>query len=114
PESRYGRPDGGDEASVQAIGRDDVAAFWAERYRPAGATIVVAGDVSGDDARSLVQGVLGAWSGEAPVPATAADQPARTTRAVHLVDKADAAQAELRLGHVGLPRLHPDYFPVTV
>jgi zinc protease len=33
---------------------------------------------------------------------------------VHLVDKADAPQSELRLGHVGLPRQHPDYFPVTV
>src|SRR5690606_134061 len=46
PESRYGRPDGGDEVSVQAITRDDVATFWAERYRPGGATIVVAGDVT--------------------------------------------------------------------
>ena len=33
---------------------------------------------------------------------------------MHLVDKPDAPQSELRLGHVGLPRRHPDYFPVTV
>jgi zinc protease len=33
---------------------------------------------------------------------------------VHLVAKADAAQSELRVGHVGLPRQHPDYFPATL
>jgi zinc protease len=42
------------------------------------------------------------------------DAPARTARALHLVPKADAQQSELRIGHVGLPRLHPDYFAVTV
>jgi zinc protease len=114
PESRYARPDGGSETSVQAIGRADVEAFWRERYRPGGATVIVVGDVTADDARRLVEGALGAWSGAAPVPTTALDQPARLERAVHLVDKPDAAQSELRLGHVGLPRLHPDYFPVTV
>jgi zinc protease len=28
--------------------------------------------------------------------------------------KADAPQSELRIGHVGLPRAHPDYFPTLV
>ena len=31
-----------------------------------------------------------------------------------LVERADAPQSELRLGHVGLPRTHPDYFPVLL
>lgn len=114
PESRYGRPDGGDEESVRAITRDDVESFWREHYRPGGATLIVAGDVREEDARRMVEGALGGWSGEAPVPATAADQPARLERAVHIIDKPDAPQSEIRLGHVGLPRLHPDYFAVTV
>src|SRR5207253_2207103 len=36
------------------------------------------------------------------------------TRAVHIVSKPDAPQSELRLGHVGLPRRHPDYFPAVI
>ena len=115
PDARYGRPADGDEASVAAIGRDDVAAFWAERYRPGGTTLVVVGDVGMDDARRLAEQALGGWRGERPPAVDAApDQAARLTRAVHVVDKADAPQAELRLGHVGLPRRHPDYFAVTV
>jgi zinc protease len=35
-------------------------------------------------------------------------------RAVHLVAKSDAPQSELRIGHVGIPRNHPDFFPVNV
>ncbi|HEU4632009.1 MAG TPA: pitrilysin family protein [Gemmatimonadaceae bacterium] len=113
--ARYARAEGGEEETVRAITRDDVAHFWAERYRPGGTTLVVAGDVTVDEARRLVEKALGSWRGEAP-PSVAreVDAAARLTRAVHLVDKADAPQSELRLGHVGLPRLHPDYFPVTV
>jgi zinc protease len=33
---------------------------------------------------------------------------------VHVVAKPDAPQSELRVGHVGLPRRNPDYFPVVI
>lgn len=114
PESRYARADDGEAETVRMLTRDDVVAFWGERYRPGGTTVVVAGDVATEDALRLVDDALGAWHGEAPVPAQATDQPARLTRAVHLVHKPDAAQTEIRIGQVGLPRLHPDYFAVTV
>jgi zinc protease len=42
------------------------------------------------------------------------DSAARATRALHLVERPDAPQSELRVGHVGLPRSHPDYFPVLL
>jgi len=35
-------------------------------------------------------------------------------RRIHVVDKPDAPQTELRVGHRGLARAHPDYFPVAV
>jgi predicted Zn-dependent peptidase len=33
---------------------------------------------------------------------------------VHIIDKSDAPQSELRVGHVAVPRLHDDYFPLVV
>jgi zinc protease len=33
---------------------------------------------------------------------------------VHLVAKPDAQQTELRVGHVAVPRAHPDYVPLVV
>jgi zinc protease len=35
-------------------------------------------------------------------------------RAVHLIAKQDAPQSELRIAHVGVPRVHPDYFRIVV
>ena len=40
--------------------------------------------------------------------------PRGAARAVHLVDRPDAPQSEIRIGHVGLPRMHPDFFPVLL
>ena len=42
------------------------------------------------------------------------DQPASSDRRVLVVAKAEAPQSELRVGHVGLPRNHPDFFAATV
>jgi zinc protease len=112
--SRYARPDGGDEASVSAITRGDIEEFFAARFRPAGATIIVVGDISADDAEAVIREHLGNWSGSAPTGVTAIDRPARNERAIHIISKPDAPQSELRIGHVGIPRKHPDYFAVVV
>jgi zinc protease len=112
--SRYQLPDAGSQASVSRLGPGDVSAFHAARYRPGNATAIVVGDVSVDDALRVIRARFGSWAG-APAPsARADDRPARNRRANLLVRKADAPQSELRIGHVGIPRTHPDYFPALV
>jgi zinc protease len=112
--ARYATPEGGTEDSVKRLTRADVESFFQQQYRPANATVIVVGDVSAVAAERLVSRHLGDWTGDAAEPPTSSEKPARSTRAVHLIAKADAPQSELRLGHVGLPRHHPDYFPVMV
>ena len=112
--ARYARSEAGGEAAVRALGTEAVRAFHAERYRPGATTIVVAGDVTADAAEARVARTLGTWAGEAPPAAQPADAPGSATRRVHLVARPDAAQSEIRLGHVGVPRSTPDYFPLLV
>ena len=112
--SRYAQPEGGDERSVQGLSRDAVVDFYQQRYSPASMTIIVAGDVKTRDIEQLASQVLGDWRGRLTLPGTTLDEPARVSRAVHIVNKPDAPQSELRVGHVGLPRKHPDYFPVVI
>ena len=114
PVSRYARPEEGGSDTVSTVTRDDVRRFYLDRYRPRGSTLVLVGDLSVDDGLELARRTLGAWEGAAPRSAPPEEAPARTTRAVHLVRKPDAPQSELRIGHIGLPRTHPDYFPVMV
>ncbi|HEX6535771.1 MAG TPA: pitrilysin family protein [Gemmatimonadaceae bacterium] len=112
--SRYARPEDGGAESVAALGRAEVEAFHRARYRPDGSTLLFVGDVTTADALAIARDVFGGWRGTAPAAPIPDATPARTSRAVHIVRKEDAPQSELRLGHPGLPRSHPDYFKVLV
>lgn len=114
PGSRYALPAGGTEKTVPGITRDDAVAFHAARYRPEAMTVIVAGAMTADEAERAVGGIFDGWRGAAPAPATVDDTPAARRRRIHLVAKSDAPQSELRIGHVGVPRNHPDYFPILV
>lgn len=114
PASRYAKPEGGENDSVDAIDRDQILAFYETRYLPGGTTVIVAGDITADRAEALVRETLGSWSGGAPQRIVGDDLPGSRERAVHIIAKSDAPQSELRIGHVGIPRNHPDFFPVNV
>ena len=114
PESRYARPEGGTPASVAAIEGRDVGELYSARYRAGGTTLVVAGDVTVDAATKLVKDAFRGWSGAAPSPVRVVDAPTAAPRGVHIIAKADAPQSEIRVAHVGIPRVHPDYFRVVV
>jgi len=114
PTARYATPPAGSATSVRALTREAVRAFYARRYRSSTTTIVLAGDVTVEDARTLAEQLFGDWQG-GEGPASARDiATALPERLVRIVAKADAPQSEIRVGHVGLPRRHPDYFAVTV
>ncbi len=114
PESRYARPEGGTPTSVAAIEARDVGELYAARYRAGGTTLVVAGDVTVDDAAKLVGEAFRSWGGTAPARMRVTDAAITGSRSVHVIAKADAPQSELRVAHVGIPRVHPDYFRVVV
>jgi predicted Zn-dependent peptidase len=110
----YGHALLGDEASVAALGGDDIASYYKTYYRPSNSTIVVVGDVRPDDIQKRLERWFGSWPA-ASVPATsfppAPTEPAST---VYLIDKPGAAQSSVRLGDIGAPRATPDYFPLVV
>lgn len=112
--SRYSVAEGGIEKTVDIISSADVAGLYARRYAPGTTTLIVAGDVTLSTVMQLAKKHLGDWTGSAERGKPSTDEPARTTRATHLIGKEDASQSELRIGHVGVPRTHPDYFGIVV
>ena len=114
PISRYARPEGGDETSVDSIVREIVLTFYDARYLPGNTTVIIAGDVTVERAEELARHALGDWTGGVVGKITSDDSPGPLGRGVHLIAKGDAPQSELRIGHVGIPRNHPDFFPVNV
>ncbi len=109
----YGHTEIGSESSVQAISREELVRFWELGYVPGRSALVVAGDITVEDLRDIAQELLGGWRGSG----TAAELPTGAGgrgRRVVIVDKPNAPQTSLRIGHVGISRSHPDYIPVDV
>jgi zinc protease len=114
PESRYSRPDEGSTESVSALSREDVEEFYRSTYRSGGTTVIVAGDVTPERARVLVADAFQRWPTGSRKETQLTTAPRTKARKVHIVHKPEAPQSELRVGHVGLPRRHPDFFPTLV
>ncbi|MGH7731420.1 MAG: M16 family metallopeptidase [Candidatus Eiseniibacteriota bacterium] len=113
----YGRPSGGTLASVEAITRDDITSFYERYYRPNNAVLIVVGDVTLQQLLPKLEQALAGWTAQ-PIPAeaiAAPAPPAAKPMAVYLVDKPNAAQSEVRIGHTGAARsVDPDYYALQV
>ncbi|MBX3134432.1 MAG: insulinase family protein [Gemmatimonadaceae bacterium] len=112
--ARYGSPAGGSPRSVGGLGATDVRACHARHYGPATTTLILVGDISVDVALRLAEARFGDWRTEATEGVTRAATPSVERQRTVVVAKADAPQSELRIGHVGLPRRHPDHLAVVV
>jgi len=110
----YGRPLGGDVESVNLFGPEAAAGFVEARYRPASAGLVLVGDVDGGELKALAQRCFGDWNGVAPARSSLEPEPRVRERRIVIVDRPDAVQSEIRIGHIGQPRSTPDYFPLLV
>ena len=114
PRARYGEPMSGTTGSVSKISREHVVAFYEGGYSPGATTIIIAGDVSIEEGIGLAESAFAGWTGARSVSRPRFDAAARASRAIEVVAKPDAAQSELRIGHVGVPRTHEDYFDIVV
>jgi predicted Zn-dependent peptidase len=114
PGSRYALPVGGSMSSVRALDAAQVRSLHTSRYVPAATTLVFAGDVTSERAVRLAERVLGGWNGAKQPEVRVDDRVAVLHPQVHIVNKADAPQSELRVGHAGVARSHPKYFPIVV
>ncbi len=112
--SRLSEQEGGSERTVQPLNADACRDWHKAQFAPSVTALIVAGDVDPDSLLQVATGCLGDWVASDPAPVIVDDAPAREYRSVILLDRPGAPQSELRLGHVGLPRLHPDYFDVVV
>jgi predicted Zn-dependent peptidase len=112
----YARPLSGTAATVRAITRDDLVAFHRTHFAPDNATLAIVGDITAKDGFALAEQYLGSW----PKP----DRPGMlalkrletkpTTTRIIILDKPDAAQTEIRVGHGGFARNDPGYFQALV
>jgi len=109
----YGLPDIGTAETLASITRDDIVAFHRRYFTPNNAILAIVGDVTSDEAFSMAKKVFGDWE-RRDVPTQKYMDPPDATRRVVIVNKPDAVQTEVRVGHVGIPRNHPDYMALNL
>ena len=111
--SPYGYRELGTEESNKVISRDEMQKFWQSGYAPGNSALVLAGDVTGDEARTLAEKYFGQWQGN-----TSKHQPptveVKENRAIYIVDKPGSPQTFVLAGGLGVPRSSPDYVPLEV
>ncbi len=113
--SRFRRPIDGTLATVSALEQEDLVSYWKTHGITENLTLIFAGDISVDEAARASEQLLDGWQ-SAPAAASRVikDEVSTPASRVTLVDKAESAQTELRIGHISVPRSHPRYFDLTV
>jgi zinc protease len=113
-EHPYRVPVDGEESTVARLTREDLRAFHRDRFTPANAACVVAGDVDPEAIVALLDGWLTDWP-DHPSPRPQITETPRSTKSrLLLLDRPGAPQAVVRVGHVGTHRLDPDYTDLIV
>jgi len=109
----YGKPDSGTPESIAAVSREDLLAFHMRWFGANNAILAIVGDVTPDEAFSGAERAFGSWD-RVNLPAFKPYDPPPPTRRVVVVDRPGAAQTEIRVGNVSLPRRHPDYLALDI
>jgi len=109
----YGMPQTGTPASISAITRDDLVAFHRRFFSANNAILAIVGDVTADEAFNEATKVFGDWE-KRDVPPPVFLEPPDPTRRLIVVNKPDAVQTEVRVGHIGVPRKSPDYMALNL
>jgi zinc protease len=109
----YGQIALGTEASNRAISRKDLVALWKKTFVPSAAALVLAGDLTEGQARSLAEKYFGEWNGER-FAAEAPAAPAAPSKAIYVSDRPGSPQTMLLAVGEGATRATPDYVPLTM
>jgi zinc protease len=111
----YGHPLTGDESSVRGLTAADARKFYETFYRPNNATLIVVGDTTADEIVPKLEKAFGKWEkGHIPAVDVTAAPVRRERPQLYIVDRPGSAQSVIQVGHVGVPRSNPDFFPLLV
>jgi zinc protease len=116
PTHRYGTSANGLPPAIEAFTVADLQSFYRAHYRPDNATLLIVGDITAATAMPMLEKAFGTWKAEgmAALVAEVPTAPQLKSRQVYIVDKPEAAQSQIRIGWVGVPRSTADYAGLEV
>ncbi len=109
----YHRPAEGLPETLPGIERKDIVAFHRSFYHPNNGLMAVVGDLTEKELRALIEEHLGHWKKKEVPPAKLPDPPPLEGLKIELIDK-NLTQANIQIGHLGVKRTNPDFYPILV
>jgi zinc protease len=109
----YAYPPKGTPEGLAAIDSKDLVAFHDKYYRPNNAILTVVGDLSADEAQSMVARVFGDWKAK-PLPDLKVPAPPELQNAEKIVIDKTITQANIIWGHLGVARNNQDFYALQV
>ena len=109
----YSRKVEGTLESIEKIARDDMIAFHKKYFRPNNIILGISGDFNKDDIIKKLNAVFANWKKEEIQFPEVPKVDRRFEKAVFYAYK-DINQANVIMGHLGIHRKSPDYFPVMI
>ncbi len=110
----YGRPTEGDEKTIAAITRDEVAKFYQTYYTPSNTILAVAGDFQTAEMERMLTERFGAWPDRSAPAVTLTEATPVQGKRLLLIDKPDSTQTFYRIGNIGIPRTSADRVQIEV
>jgi zinc protease len=116
-EHPFGVPAAGVTRTIEQLTVRDLREVHHATFRADNAFVVVCGDVDAPDAADRIERLLGSWDrrpDDRPLPDPISPPAAAAPRGIHIANRPDASQSELRVGHAGPPRNTADYHALHV
>jgi zinc protease len=110
----FSRPASGNLTTIAGLTRDDVVTWHRTMFAPSAATLLLVGDISQPEARSVAQQAFGTWTAtRAAMPAVANPVRPSTGTRVILVDRPGSVQSSIVVGQPGFRATDPDYISMV-
>jgi zinc protease len=111
----YGHAVPGDLKSAESLSLADLQDFYRREFTPATSSLVVVGMVDFPRMAAEAGRLWGQWRGGGPASPPYTSPPGKLCApGIYLLDRPDLTQSEIRVGHLGVPRSHPDFFAIKL
>ena len=109
----FSRPQNGTASTITGLTRDDVVNWHRTMYAPSASTLLLVGDITSAEARSVAQQTFGSWRATRAATGAVANPIRRSTGTrVILVDRPGSVQSSIVIGQPGFQATDPEYIPM--
>jgi zinc protease len=112
--TKYSRSTLGRSATVEQLTNEDVCSFYENHVAPDNINLVVVGSINRQKLSDELNRYFSKWKSKQILHADNNISTVPTSKRVVFIRKDNAAQSEIRIGHLSNQRSSPDYFAATI